>query len=261
MLLAIDIGNTNINLGVWDGETLRHEWRLQTSRDRTADEYAVLLLNLFTMEKLDKGLNGIIFSSVVPVLTQTFIDLCRNILKVEPVVVNSKLDLGIEILTDNPAEVGADRLVNAVAAYNLYQQPCIIIDMGTATTFDVVSAKGALVGVAIAPGLRLAADALIKQAARLSQVPLIAPLQAIGRNTTHAVQSGLIFGYVALIEGMTRRLMAEHPNQESEILVLGTGGLISLVADHTEIFHHVNPTLTLSGLRIIYKRVQQGSGF
>ena len=260
MLLAIDIGNTNITLGLWDGTSLRREWRLQTIRARTADEYGILMTSLLFEEGLEKAVDGIILASVVPILTQTFVDLSRHTLKIEPVIVNSQSDLGIEILTDNPAEVGADRLVNAMAGYHLYHKPCIIIDMGTATTFDVVSNMGALLGVAIAPGLRLAADALINQAARLSQVPLNAPPQAIGRNTVHAVQSGLIFGYVSLIEGMTRRLIEEHPDHNSKILILGTGGLINLIADHTDIIDHVDPTLTLKGLRLIYNRVQQKSG-
>ena len=257
MLLAIDIGNTNINLGVWDGQTLLREWRLQTSRDRTADEYGILLTGLLTEVSLDKTIDGVILASVVPVLTETFVLLCRNTLKVEPLVVNADLDLGIKILTDNPAEVGADRLVNAAAAYYLFKRPCIIIDMGTATTFDVVSADAELLGVVIVPGLRLAADALISQAAKLSQVPLTAPPHATGRNTTHAIQSGLIFGTVALIEGMIKRLIEEHPNQESEILILGTGGLIGLIAPHTEIIDLVDPSLTLTGLRIIFQRVNQ----
>ncbi len=257
MLLAIDIGNTNINLGVWDDETLRREWRLQTSRVRTADEYGILLIGMLREEGLDKEITNVILASVVPILTQTFTQLCRNTLRLDPLIVTANLELGIDIRTDNPSEVGADRLVNAVAAYHIYKRPCIIIDMGTATTFDVVSANGELLGVVIAPGLRLAADALISQAAQLSQVPLNAPPQAIGRNTVHAIQSGLIFGYVALIEGMIQRLVKEHPNQESEILVLGTGGLISLITPHTDIINHVDPSLTLSGLRIIYQRVSR----
>jgi len=255
MLLAIDIGNTNINIGIWDGMTLRREWRLQTTHNKTADEYGILLINLLQVEGLENAVDGLILASVVPILTKTFVDLSHQIWNFEPVLVSAKLDLGIEILTDNPAEVGADRLVNTIAGFTLYEKPCIIIDMGTATTFDVVSQEGALLGVAIAPGLRLAADALINQAAKLSQVPFIAPPQATGRNTVHAVQSGLIFGYVSLIEGMTRRLIAEHPNHDSEILVLGTGGLINLVASHTDIFDHVDHTLTLKGLRLIYNRV------
>ncbi len=257
MLLAIDIGNTNINLGVWDDQTLQREWRIQTSRDRTADEYGILLVGLLRGDGLDKVITGVILASVVPALTQTFTMLCHNTLRIEPLFVTANLDLGIDIRTDNPAEVGADRLVNAVAAYHLFKRPCIIIDMGTATTFDVVSANGELLGVVIAPGLRLAANALISQAAQLSQVPLDAPPQATGKNTVHAIQSGLIFGYVALIEGMIQRLMDEHPDQNSEIVVLGTGGLISLITPHTEIIDHVDPWLTLTGLRIIYQRVNR----
>lgn len=255
MLLAVDIGNTNITLGVWDGDLLSQEWRLQTTPDRTADEFGILLLGLLRQGGFVDSIQEIILSSVVPILTQTFEDLCLSTLGIKAVIVSSDLDLGMEIRTENPTEVGADRLVNAVAAYSLYNKPCIIIDMGTATTFDVVSKEGDLLGVAIAPGLRLAANALTSKAAKLSQVPLTAPPQAIGRNTVHAVQSGIIFGYVALIEGMAKRLLVEHPDQDSGVLVLGTGGLISLVSKHTEIFDYVDPTLTLKGLRFINRRI------
>ncbi len=255
MLLAIDIGNSNITIGVWEQETLRQEWRLQTVRDRTADEYGLLMSGSLRHSGFSEAVEGIILASVVPYLTQTFIDLCRSILQIEPLVVSTNIDLGLNLLVDNPHEVGADRIVNAIAGYALFQQPCIIIDMGTATTFDVVSKEGALLGVAIAPGLGLAANALTSRAARLSQVPLSAPPQATGKNTVHAVQSGLIFGYVALIEGMTRRLLQEHPDQDSNIKILGTGGLISLVSRHTELFDLVDPTLTLNGLRLIYERI------
>lgn len=255
MLLAIDIGNSNINIGVWQNDTLHREWRFQTISERTADEYGILLSGLLEQGGFSKEINGTVLASVVPHLTQTFIDLCRFVLQVEPLIVSSEIDLGIRLLVDNPLEVGPDRIVNTIAGYALFHQPCIIIDMGTATTFDVVSKDGALLGVAIAPGLSLAANALTSRAARLSQVPLSAPPQAIGKNTIHAVQSGLIFGYVALIEGMTRRLLQEHPDKDFDIRILGTGGLINLVSGHTELFHHVDPTLTLLGLRLIYERV------
>ncbi|MDX1415036.1 MAG: type III pantothenate kinase [Candidatus Promineifilaceae bacterium] len=255
MLLAIDIGNSNITVGIWDDQVSRKEWRLQTMHHKTADEYGLALVGLMREEGLAASITGVILSSVVPALTQTFVQLCHQILNLEPVIVNAEIDLGITIRTDNPQEVGADRLVNAVAAFHMVNSPCIVIDMGTATTFDVISASGELLGVAIAPGLSLAANALISQAARLSQVPLVAPPQAIGRNTTHAVQSGLIYGYVSLVEGMVNRLISEHPDRDSNILVLGTGGLIHLIFPYTEIIDQIEPWLTLIGLRIIYQRI------
>lgn len=257
MLLTIDIGNSNITIGVWEHETLQQEWRLQTVRDRTADEYGMTVRGLLNQSGYSHLIDGIVLASVVPHLTQTFINLCHKFLKVDPLVISPHLDLGFDIQVDNPLEVGADRLVNVVSGFALFEKPCIIVDMGTATTFDVVSKDGALLGVAIAPGLQLAANALTSRAARLSQVPLTAPPHATGKNTVHAVQSGFIFGYVALIEGMTRRLLQEHPDNDADVKIIGTGGLITLVSGHTELFDHVDQTLTLNGLRLIYERLSR----
>lgn len=257
MLLAIDIGNTNVTLGVWNGRAWQREWRLRTMRERTADEYGILLTNLLREATLFGAIEEVILSSVVPALTQPFIHISKTYLHVEPVVVDSFTDSGIEILTDNPREVGADRIVNAAAAYHLFQGPCIVIDMGTATTFDVVSAAGGLLGVVIAPGLQLAANALASHAAQLSHVPLQAPPQALGTNTIHAMQSGIILGYVSLIEGMLARLTAEHPDNDRHINTIGTGGLITLVTEQTSMIEHVDPWLTLVGLRVIYDRVRR----
>ncbi len=255
MLLATDIGNTQVALGVWDGEEWLHEWRLRTIHDRTSDEYGILVMSLLDAAELATEIDAVILTSVVPPLTMTFRQLSQDYLNIEPIIVDSELDTGIIIQTDNPKEVGADRIVNAVAAYYEYGEPAIVIDVGTATTFDVVSSKGELLGVAIAPGLGVAADALSQRAAQLQQVPLEAPEHAIGRNTIEAMQSGLIFGYVALIEGMVERLKAEHPDRDHSILVIGTGGMIRLLAPHTTVIDQVDPALTLSGLRIIYDRL------
>ena len=204
MLLAIDIGNTQVALGIWDGQEWLHEWRLRTIHDQTSDEYGILVMNLLQGAGLAGAIETVILTSVVPPLTMTFRQLSQDYLERDPIIVNSELDTGIIIQTDNPKEVGADRIVNAVAAYYGYEKPAIVIDVGTATTFDVVSSKGELLGVAIAPGLGVAADALAQRAAQLQHVPLEAPPNAIGRNTVHAMQSGLIYGYVSLIEGMVR---------------------------------------------------------
>ncbi|MFN2116920.1 MAG: type III pantothenate kinase [Candidatus Promineifilaceae bacterium] len=257
MLLAIDIGNTQVALGIWDGNKWLHEWRLRTIQDRTSDEYGILVKNLMQETELMDAITAVILSSVVPQLTMTFRKLSQDYLDIYPIIVNSELDTGIIIQTDNPKEVGADRIVNAVAAYYSYKKPAIVIDVGTAATFDVVSSKGELLGVAIAPGLGVAADALAQRAAQLQQVPLEAPPNAIGRNTIHAMQSGLIYGYVSLIEGMVERLKEEHPDNDQKILIFGTGGLINLLAPYTSVIDYVDQTLTLSGLRIIYDRLFQ----
>jgi type III pantothenate kinase len=254
MLLAIDVGNTNITLGLWDGREWRRQWRLRTVHEETVDEYGVLLKTLLRECNSSEDVDGAILSSVVPPLTGTFVSVCREYLGQDALLVNSETTTGIRILTDNPAEVGTDRIVNASAAYHLYAGPCIIIDMGTATTFDAVSATGDLIGVAIAPGLELASEALSSRAAQLGQVALVAPPQAIGRNTIHAMQSGLIFGYVSLIEGMVRRFMSEMG--DSGIQVIGTGGLITAITPHTTVIEHVEPWLTLTGLQIIYEMNQ-----
>jgi type III pantothenate kinase len=256
MLLAIDIGNTNITMGVWNGRNWQQQWRLETNHGRTADEYGILLKGLLR----DAGLgevDGVIMTSVVPVLTQTFIQLCEGYLGQRPLIVTSQLEMGLDILVDAPEAVGADRLVNAVAAYYLFRGPAIIVDMGTATKLDVVSARPEFLGGVIAPGLGLAADALARRAAKLSHVALEAPPTVIGRNTIHAMQSGLIFGYVSLIEGMVARLLAEHPDNNQPIRILGTGGLIGLVTPHTAVIDYIDPWLTLTGLRVIYERVRR----
>lgn len=256
MLLAIDIGNTNITLGVWNGRVWQQQWRLQTNHSRTTDEYGIMLKGLLSEANLSP-IEAVIMASVVPVLTQTFTQVSELYLGQRPLIVTSELDLNIRILTDVPEAVGADRLVNAVAAYRLFSGPSIVIDMGTATKLDVVSAEGDFLGGVIAPGLGLAAEALASRAAKLSHVALEAPPHAIGRNTVHAMQSGLIFGYVSLIEGMVTRLRREHPDQDRRITICGTGGLIDLVKPHTEIIDHVDPWLTLTGLRIIHDRLQR----
>lgn len=257
MLLAFDIGNTHITLGVWNGRDWLRHWRLQTNPARTGDEFGILLKGLLQDAGLTGTVDSVIVASVVPVLTATLTGASQNHLGIRPLVVTAALDFGLVIHTDNPEAVGADRLVNAIAAYHLFPGPSIIIDMGTATKLDVVSARCEFLGGVIAPGLGLAADALARRAAKLSHVALEAPPAAIGRNTIHAMQSGLIFGYVSLIEGMVARLRAEHPDGPAPIHILGTGGLIGLVAPHTAVIDHIDPWLTLTGLRLIYEKVRE----
>jgi type III pantothenate kinase len=254
MLLAIDIGNTNITLGLWDGYEWQLQWRLRTVPDKTTDEYGIYLKSLLRESRVGDGVDQVILASVVPRLSTTFVNMCRRYLALEPLQVDAETVTGIRVATDNPQEVGADRIANAAAAYSLYAGPTIVIDMGTATTFDIISADGELIGVAIAPGLQLAADALAERAAQLSRVALQAPPHAIGRTTVHAMQSGCVFGYVSLVEGLTRRLLAELETAGAAgqpVRVLGTGGLISLITPHTDLIHQVEPWLTLTGLRVI----------
>jgi type III pantothenate kinase len=251
MLLAIDVGNTNITLGLYDGVAWLSQWRLRTVHDQTIDEYGVYLKALLREAGSEGRVKAVVLSSVVPPLTATFASVCRDYLNQTPLMVDENTRTGIGILTDNPAEVGADRIVNAAAAYALYPEASIVIDMGTATTFDAISAGGDLIGVAIAPGLGLAANALSQRAAQLGRVALEAPPKAIGKNTVHAMQSGLIFGYVSLIEGMVRRIRDEM--SAGKVQIIGTGGLISAIVPHTDIINHVEPWLTLTGLRVIHE--------
>lgn len=255
MLLALDIGNTNITLGIWNGRTWQHQWRLLTNPAQTADEYGVMLKMLLQEAGLRTAVDQAIMASVVPALSFTFAHICQTQLEVPLITVSADLPMGLTILADVPSAVGTDRLVNAVAAFALFQGPCIVIDMGTATKFDLVSAQQEFLGGVIAPGLGLAAEALASRAAKLSHVALEAPPQTIGKNTVHAMQSGLVFGYLSLIEGLVARLKAEHPDRAQKIHILGTGGLIDLMAPHTAVIDHIDPWLTLTGLRVIHERV------
>lgn len=250
MLLVVDIGNTNTVLGLHrDGEWIAH-WRIASDRAEMPDEYAVLLRNLFDFEELSwADVSGVALASVVPPLTGTFVEMCRRYLGHDPLVVTPAVKTGVRVLTDHPAEVGADRIINALAAYRLHGSPAIVVDFGTATTFDAVSAEGDYLGGAIAPGLGIAAEALFSRTAMLPRIQLIAPPAAIGRNTVHAMQSGLILGYVGLIEGLVARIRAELGGQAK---VIATGGLAPALARETDVIEVVDPMLTLKGLRLIY---------
>jgi type III pantothenate kinase len=258
MLLAIDIGNTNITLGVWNGRSWGQQWRLLTTAEKTADEFGLTLKSLLRESQLEGQVERVALCSVVPWLTTTFLTASEHYLGVTALNLTYQLDTGLRLGHDNPAEVGADRIANAVAAYHLFPGPSIVVDMGTATKFEVVTADGAFIGGVIAPGLRLAADALASRAAQLRSVPLQAPPSLIGRNTIHAVQSGLILGYAAMIDALVARLCAEHPdNGRFPIPIIGTGGNINLVAGHTTVLHTVDPWLTLTGLRLVSDRLRE----
>ena len=250
MLLAIDIGNTDTTLGVFEGEELRATWHMATSIHRRGDEYGALLLNLLHQQGLDTSdIKEIALCSVVPPLISTFDELFQRYFHISPLVVGAGVKTGVRIRMDNPREVGADRIVNAAAAHHLYGGPVIVTDLGTATTFDTVSKEGDYLGGAIAPGIITAAEALFTQAAMLPRVELTRPKRAIGTNTIAAMQSGIIFGYVGLIEGIVARIQQELGEKAK---VVATGGVAELIAKETAVIDVVNPDLTLVGLRLIY---------
>ena len=251
MLLAIDIGNTNVTLGVFDGESLRMTWRLATEIHRLADEYGVFLLNLLERQKLPASkITGAALCSVVPPLVPTFRETCQKYLNTSPLIVEAGVKTGIRICMDNPRELGPDRVVNAVAAHHLYGSPVIVIDLGTATTFDAISEEGDYLGGAIAPGINIASEALFTQTAMLPRIELTRPKQAIGRNTISAMQSGIVFGYAGLIEGIVNRMQQELG---SKAKVVATGGYTQALAQETPAIDIVNLDLSLIGLRLIYE--------
>jgi len=254
MLLVIDIGNTDTTLGVFEGEELRATWHLATAIHRMADEYATLMLSLLHHKGLDASdIKGIALCSVVPPLTATFEELSQRYFQISPLVVAAGVKTGVRIRMDNPREVGTDRIANAAAAHHLYRGPIIIVDLGTATTFDTISKDGDYLGGAIAPGIATAAEALFTQASMLPRIELARPKYAIGSNTITAMQSGIIFGYIGLIEGVVARIQQELEEIEEKAKVVATGGYAELIAKETSIIDIVNPDLTLIGLRLIYQ--------
>lgn len=252
MLLTIDVGNTNITLGLYDGAQRTHAWRLSTVHDRMPDEYGLQMLGLLEhAECRVEQIDGCALASVVPPLNSTFLQACRRYLNQEPLVVDAGVKTGLSIRYEDPKHaLGADRVADAVAVRSLYGTPACVVDFGTATTFDAISADGEYLGGAIAPGIAIAADALFLRAAKLPRVELARPDAAIGRNTLTAIQSGLVFGYVGLVEGMVARFKHELG---AETKVIGTGGLVDLIAPETQVIEFVAPWLTLDGLRIIWE--------
>ena len=251
MLLTIDIGNTNLTIGLYEGQTLAWHWRLATDHARMPDEYGLQLLGLLTHAGHHPGdLTGIVLASVVPNLTARVTQACREYLKTEPLVVDAGVKTGIRIRYEDPRAVGADRVADAVAVMHLYGGPACIIDFGTATTFNALTKEGDYLGGAITAGVNLAAEALFTRAAKLPRIDLQRPPNVIGRNTVHAMQSGLLFGYVSMVEGMVERFRAELG---PETKVIATGGLAEIVAKETKVIQHIVPWLTLDGLRIIWE--------
>ena len=251
MLLAIDIGNTNIAIGVFEDERLRATWRLGTDVHKLEDEYASVFLNLLSLKGLAfADIDCAIISSSVPPLVTVFEGLCQRYFEVSPMVVGPGTKTGVRISIDNPREVGADRVVNAAAGHRLYGGPLIVVDFGTATTLDAVSEEGDYLGGAIAPGIGISAEALFEHAAKLPRVELVRPQKAIGRNSVSAMQSGIIFGYVGLIEGIVVRMRKELGGTAK---VIATGGLADVICRETDIVDALEPDLTLVGLRLVHE--------
>jgi type III pantothenate kinase len=262
MLIAIDVGNTNIVLGVFEGDQLTESWRLQTMRERTADELGILMTHLFERSRIDLSkLQGIILASVVPPLTRTLEEMCEAYFGRRPLTVDPASNTGMPVRYQPASDVGADRVVNAVAAYESYGRktstPIIIVDFGTATTFDAISKRGEYLGGVICPGIGISADALFQRAARLPRVDVRKPPSVIGQTTVTSMQSGLFFGYVAMVDGIVTR-MREELEDGSRAACIATGGMAEVIAGETTTIHRVEPDLTLQGLRIIWQRHKHG---
>ena len=248
----IDIGNTNTSLGVFDGETLTVHWRLTTARARTVDEWGVLTRNLFAVAQLDfKSIDAVAIASVVPPLNFTLKRMIEIYFQLEPLFVDHTTDAGVKILYEAPSDVGADRIVDAVAAIKKYGAPCIVVDFGTATTFDAINARSEYLGGVITPGITISSEALFERAAKLPRVEIKRPQNTIGSTTVEAMQSGLYHGYVGLVDGILRRMIDELGGSPR---VIATGGLAPLIAKGSEFIELVDETLTLDGLRLVYER-------
>lgn len=258
MLLAIDVGNTNIVLGVFDGERLAESWRLATLRERTADEVGILVTHLFERSRIDLAIvDGIILSSVVPPLTRTTEEMAERYFGRTPLTVDPGVNTGMPVLYSPASDVGADRVVNAVAAYESYgrasRTPVIVVDFGTATTFDAISAAGEYIGGVICPGIGISADALFQRAARLPRVDVRKPDSIIGRTTVTSMQAGLFFGYVSMVDGIVSRMRAALEGGDRAVCI-ATGGMAEILSDETTAIEAVVPDLTLQGLRLIWER-------
>ncbi|MBO8172699.1 MAG: type III pantothenate kinase [Bacillaceae bacterium] len=255
MILVMDVGNTNIVMGVYEGKTLKHHWRITTNRNQTEDEYGMLIKNLFhdvgiTFEQIE----GVIISSVVPPLMFVLEKLSKKYLKQKPLIVGPGIKTGLNIKYENPREVGADRIVNAVAGVYYYGSPLIIVDFGTATTFCYIDESGSYMGGVIAPGINIATEALYSKASKLPRIEIVKPDHVVGKNTVNSMQSGIFYGFLGQVEGIVSRMKEEALPKEP--VVVATGGLARLICEESPLIDHLDPLLTLKGLQIIYERNQ-----
>lgn len=252
MLFVIDIGNTNIVMGVYQGNNLKYYWRISTDTNKTSDELGILLSQLFEYKEVSfKNISAVVISSVVPTIMSAMETMCEEYIKVKPLIIGPGIKTGLVIKFDNPKEVGADRIVNAVAAIEKYGAPAIVVDFGTATTFDAISSEKAYVGGAITPGIGISMDALFSKAAKLPRVELQKPDSVIGKTTVKGMQAGIIYGYIGQVDGIVSRMKRELGGSA---VAVATGGLAGFIAPYCDTINHNDPYLTLEGLKIIYKR-------
>ncbi|MBN2332659.1 MAG: type III pantothenate kinase [Deltaproteobacteria bacterium] len=251
MILVVDVGNTNTVLGLFRDRQLIRSWRVATNFSRTEDEYGILFNNLFSYSSINSSeIRGMSLACVVPPMLDLMVSMAKKYLHLKPLVVGPGIKTGMPIMLDNPREIGADRIVNAVAAYQQHKQSLVVIDFGTATTFDCVSAKGEYLGGIIAPGLQISIEALFQRASKLPRVEMIRPREVVGKNTVHSMQSGIVYGYLSLVEGLVSRISHEL---QTEPLVIATGGLAPLIARETATIDQVDELLTLDGLLYLYE--------
>tara|TARA_B100000676_G_scaffold274061_1_gene293242 strand:- start:794 stop:1579 length:786 start_codon:yes stop_codon:yes gene_type:complete len=254
-LLAVDIGNTNITIGAFEGQELTATWRLATRETRTIDEHAWALQGVLRSKNVEPdSFDAVVICSVVPPLTEAYVAALAEVTTAEPLVIGPGVRTGIRIHYDRTQDVGADRIVDAVAAHQIYGGPLVVVDIGTATVFDAITADGDYIGGAISPGMEIASDAMFRNTSLLRRVEMVAPDRVIGRSTVASMQSGFVYGFAELIEGMLARFKVElNPDAPDEVTTVATGGLANLMAEHTESFNHVNPDLTLVGLQIVHE--------
>jgi type III pantothenate kinase len=252
MILVLDVGNTNTVLGVYNNDELKYHWRIETSRSKTEDEYGMVIKALFNHENIKfSDIEGIIISSVVPPIMFAMERMCLKYFNITPIIVGPGVKTGLNIKLDNPREVGADRIVNAVAGIHYYGTPLIIVDFGTATTYCYINEDGQYLGGAIAPGISISTEALYTKAAKLPRIEIAKPDHVVGKNTVNAMQSGILYGYVGQVEGIVKRM-----KEQSNVIpkVVATGGLAKLISSESTIIDHIDPWLTLNGLNLIYKK-------
>ncbi|MDO5028023.1 MAG: type III pantothenate kinase [Bacillota bacterium] len=255
MLLVIDVGNTNIVLGVFQGDELVYDWRVSTDKNKTVDEYGLMLRQMLGSTNIEpKDINDIIISSVVPNINDIFPEICKKYFDLDPIIIGPGVKTGMNILYDNPKEVGADRIVNSVAAYEKYGGPLVVVDLGTAITFDAINQKGDYLGGAICPGIKISADALFQRASKLPKVEIIKTDKIIGKNTVTSMQAGIYHGYLGLIDSIIAKMVGQLKTADSRVKVISTGGYSQLFLDQSAYIEKIDPMLTLEGLKIIYER-------